>query len=82
MGLNIKNAEVIGLVRRLARERDVDLTEAVRLAVDGELRHGRKQQASRLRKVKAIAERVAALPIRDARSADEILAYDERGLPS
>jgi antitoxin VapB len=28
-----------------------------------------------------IAQRVATLPVLDPRSADEILGYDERGLP-
>jgi len=32
--------------------------------------------------MRAIADRVAELPIKDRRPADEILEYDEAGLPS
>jgi antitoxin VapB len=40
-------------------------------------RHGR----SISEELREIGERVAALPVVDARSPEEILDYDERGLP-
>jgi hypothetical protein len=36
----------------------------------------------RLRASRQIAQRAAALPVLDPRSPDEILGYDEHGLPS
>jgi antitoxin VapB len=80
MALNIKNGEVVELIRKLARERDVDLTEAVRLAVVHELAGKPGARESRLRRMSAISRRIAALPVLDARSPDQILGYDETGL--
>lgn len=82
MALNIKNGEVVQLIRKLARERDVDLTEAVRLAVVHELAVNPGARESRLRRMSAISRRIAALPVLDARSPDQILGYDETGLPT
>ncbi len=82
MAINIKNHEVEAIVRQLARERGVDLTEAIRLAVCHELARSRRGHEARLRRMRGIADRVAALPLRDCRSPDEILGYDEWGLPS
>ena len=78
MGINIKNPAVEEAIRRLAAREDVDLTEAVRLAVTRELVRGKGP--SRLRKMRAIADRVAELPLLDKRSDDEILGYDPAGL--
>jgi len=36
----------------------------------------------RLRRMRAISDRVAALPLIDDRSLEELLGYDEHGLPS
>ena len=36
----------------------------------------------RLAEMRAISRRVARLPDRDTRSAEEIIGYDENGLPS
>ena len=82
MSLNIKNSEVVAAVRRLALERGVDLTEAIRLAVVHELEGGKHVAAARLSRMRSVADRVVALPIRDKRSAEEILGYDAAGIPS
>jgi antitoxin VapB len=82
MGLNIKNAEVEAAIRQLAEQRGVDLTEAVRLAVRHELERGQNGYESRLARMRMIADRVAALPLLDSRSSEEILGYDDVGLPS
>lgn len=81
MGLNIKNREVEAAIRQLAEQRGVDLTEAVRLAVRHELERGRNGYESRLARMRSIADRVATLPLLDSRSSDEILGYDDIGLP-
>jgi len=82
MGLNIKNPEVEAAIRQLAEQRGVDLTEAVRLAVRHELGRGQSSYESRLARMRTIADRVAALPLLDGRSSEEILGYDDVGLPS
>jgi antitoxin VapB len=80
MSLNIKNTEVVGLIRRLARARNVDMTEAVRQAVERELEDDSARKEARRRRLRAIEERVARMPELDGRSLEEIL-YDESGLP-
>jgi hypothetical protein len=80
MGLNIKNPEVVGLIRDLARVRNIDMTEAIRQAVERELASERAGTQIRLRRMRAIEDRVAVLPDLDQRSLEEIL-YDENGLP-
>ncbi len=82
MAINIKNAQVEQAIRKLAAQLGVDLTEAVERAVTHELARNVRVQEARLYRMKAIAERVAALPVRDARTNEEILGYDERGLPA
>ena len=82
MGINIKNPRVEAAIRRLSAERNVDLTEAIEIAVEGELRRGKHSRVARLRQMRAVADRIAMLPLRDVRSDDEILAYDEAGLLS
>jgi len=83
MGINIKNPEVEAAIRRLAAQERVDLTEAVRLAVTRELkRGGARGSGRRLSRMRAIADRIAALPLRDQRSEEEILGYDSAGLPT
>ncbi|MBC5799581.1 MAG: type II toxin-antitoxin system VapB family antitoxin [Candidatus Eremiobacteraeota bacterium] len=69
-------------MRQLATQRGVDLTEAIRLAVKSELSRSKGIQQGRLRRMRAIADHVATLPVRDVRTDEEILGYDERGLPS
>lgn len=80
MGLNIKNEGVIGLVRRLARARNIDMTEAIRQAVEHELAASEERRSARIKRMRAIEERIAAMPELDSRPLEEIL-YDEDGLP-
>jgi antitoxin VapB len=82
MGINVKNDAVEAAIRRLAAERRVDLTEAIRLAVEAELERGSQAKHGRLRRMRAVADRVAALPLLDQRGDEEILGYDESGLPA
>ncbi len=82
MSLNIKNIEVETAIRRLAKERGVDLTEAIRLAVMHELERGQSVVRARLRRMRSMADRIAAMPVRDHRSDEDILGYNDLGLPS
>ena len=83
MHLNIKNDEAHKLATELAALTGESLTSAVTLALRERLarerrRHGADRIADRLMK---IGSRFAALPD-TGRSADEILGYDEHGLPT
>jgi len=81
MAINIKNAEVEQAVRKLAERMGVDLTHAIGSAVSHELGRMSSARSARLSGMRAIANRVSELPIKDNRSEDEILGYDEAGLP-
>lgn len=82
MALSIKSDEADRLARRLAHETGESLTDAVVTALRERLARehagrapGVAERLSRLR-----AE-VAALPVLDPRSPEEILGYDDDGLP-
>lgn len=81
MALSIKNAEAERLARELAREHGTTVTRSVIVALEEALRRarGRKAAPSVRDAILDVSQRCAALPDRDARSADEILGYDERG---
>ena len=84
MALNIKSREAHRLAQALAEARGTNLTEAVTAALASSLE---AEQASvsadlLLAEVAEIQTFVAGLPDLDARSPDEILGYDERGLPA
>ena len=71
------------LVRRYAALRGTSFTEAVRIAVGEALRREgeTENEAERRRRLLALQDRVAAWPS-DPRTDDEILGYDENGLPT
>jgi len=83
MSLNIKDKRTHDLARRLAATTGETLTEAVRVAVQERLnrveaRTGGRRLADRLDE---IARHCASLPIVRERAEEEILGYDERGVP-
>jgi antitoxin VapB len=84
MALSIKNPEADRLARELAETTGETLTEAVIQALRDRLRRerGRVRKTSVREELKAIRIRCSALPVLDPRSADGILGYDERGLPT
>ena len=83
VALTIKNPEVERLARELAAETGETLTGVVRNALQEQRRRlPRGRGSSTLMKdVDEISKRCAALPDLDARPAEEILNYDEKGLP-
>lgn len=83
MALNIRNPETERLAAELARETGETKTEAVTKALRDRLNRLRRARAGRslAEELDAIARHCAALPVLDARPADAILGYDERGLP-
>lgn len=84
MALSIKHPEADRLARELAKSTGEGITEAVINALRERLarqQKRRRQGRALSEELRAIGERVAAMPVIDPRSADEILDYDERGLP-
>ena len=85
MGLSIKNDEVERMVRDIATTRGVSMTEALRQVLAEELaRASAAREAeveAKVRKVREIVERTARLPRLSELGDDEIIGYDEHGLP-
>jgi antitoxin VapB len=84
MALSIKDPEADRLARELAARTGETLTEAVVVALRERLaRQTGRDRAVPLREdLAAIRRRCASLPVIDQRSAEEILGYDEQGLPA
>jgi antitoxin VapB len=84
MSLNIKDPATEKSVRELAAATGETVTAAVRRAAEERLQRVRRQHAGRslAPEILDIGRRCAALPDLDRRTAEEILGYDERGLPS
>ncbi|MDR6290082.1 MULTISPECIES: type II toxin-antitoxin system VapB family antitoxin [Inquilinus] len=81
MHLNIKNDEAHRLASELARLTGENLTSAVTTALRETLERERRRRGGVADRLMEIGRRYAALPDRDTRSADEIIGYDENGLP-
>ena len=82
MAFSIKNSQTDRLARRLSSLTGETLTDAVKNSLQERWeRMARRKGRSLADELDEIAKRCAALPVLDARSADEILAYDEHGLP-
>jgi len=84
MALNIRHTETEKLAKALAARTGETKTEAVTTALKERLEHlkrrrGRKRLADELDE---IARHCASLPVRDSRTDDEILGYDENGMPA
>jgi antitoxin VapB len=84
MALNIRNAETERLAAELASMTGETKSEAVRRAVEDRLRRLRQDHVGRplAEELDGIALRCASLPILDERSPDQILGYDNAGIPS
>lgn len=89
MQLNVKNNEAYRLARALADRYGESLTEAVTKALRQRLERPEptpdrtpEEIEQRFQTLMRIAESFDSLPVYDDRSADEIIGYDENGLPS
>ena len=83
MAINIRNPEAERLAAELARQTGETKTQAVIKALRDRLARVRRERSRRrlADALEAIAELCANLPVLDGRTADEILGYDEHGLP-
>jgi antitoxin VapB len=84
MALSLKDPETDRLAREVAKLTGESLTEAVRTALGERLERERRKRGHD----KGLAERLdelamecAALPDHDTRTPDEIIGYDEYGVP-
>lgn len=84
MPLNIKNERAHELARQLAERTGESLTTAVVVALEERLQRTtpRVDKKARRAQINEILDRAARLPILDNRTPDEIIGYDENGLPS
>lgn len=83
MALNLRNEEAETLAARLARLTGESKTEAVTVALRERLDRLMRERRGRplADELDAIALRCAARATLDSRTADEILGYDDTGLP-
>lgn len=83
VALSIKDEETDRLARALAAATGESLTEAIRRALEERLaRETRRAGAYRLAsRVRRIQEQIREFDVIDPRSDEELLGYDERGLP-
>ncbi len=84
MPLNIKDPATEHSVRELAALTGETVTTAVRRAAEDRLHRVRQARSagSLAAELLEIGRRCAALPDLDQRTPDEIVGYDEHGLPS
>lgn len=83
MAISLKDPEADRLAREVAGRTGETLTAAIIVALRERLARlkGRRRRRPLRDELRDIARRCAALPTLDSRPADEILGYDERGLP-
>jgi antitoxin VapB len=83
MALSLKDPEADRLAREVAKRTGETLTGAIVVALRERLARlkARPRRRPLSEVMREIGERVSRLPTLDARSDDEILGYDEKGLP-
>ena len=83
MALSVKDPEADRLAREVSRRTGETLTEAIVVALRERLARlrGTPKRRPLREELRDIAKRCAALPTLDERTDDEILGYDDRGLP-
>jgi len=84
MALNIRNPETERLAESLAKLTGETKTQAVTMALRDRLERIRRQRSGRrlAEELDEIAIHCASLPILDNRNAEQILGYNEHGLPT
>ena len=85
MALSIKAPEADRLARKLAATTGETITEAVIVSMRERLAREERKQDNRhalLEELRAIAHHCASLPVLDNRTEDEIMGWDENGLPT
>ena len=83
MALSVKDPEADRLARDVAARTGETLTTAVVVALRERLARlrGRPRKRRLSEDLREIGRRCSSLPVLDDRAADEIVGYDDRGLP-
>jgi antitoxin VapB len=83
MALSLKDPETDRLAREVAKLTGESLTEAVKTALRDRLERERRRRGKAIdwTRLQQMQAEIARLPVVDDRSADELLGYDEAGLP-
>lgn len=83
MALNIPTPEAERLAAELARQTGESKTIAVTKALRDRLSRVRRERGHRqlADEMEKIAQHFASLPVLDSRTPEEILGYDQNGLP-
>jgi antitoxin VapB len=83
MPISIKSIETEKLAREVAAKTGESLTGAIQKALEERLERLKQRRKSQILKSQLddILRRVDQLPVLDSRTPDEILGYDEHGLP-
>ena len=83
MALSIKNEDTERLARQVARETGESLAAAIQKALQERWERLKAKRRSHVLtgQVEEMLRRVDALPTLDSRPEDEILGYDEHGMP-
>ena len=84
MAISIRNPLAEKLARKVAEESGESITQAIIHSLEERLERlkGRRKTHSIEEEILRISSRCSSLPDLDGRSPQEILGYDERGLPS
>jgi antitoxin VapB len=84
MALSIKNPATEQLAREVAKETGESITEAIQKSLEErfERLHNERRRRFVREEIEEILKRVDALPVLDPRSPEEIIGYDENGLPT
>jgi antitoxin VapB len=83
MAISIKSMETERLAREVAAKTGESLTGAIQQALRERLDRLKRQQRQKAitSQLQDILRRVDLLPVLDSRTPDEIVGYDEHGLP-
>jgi antitoxin VapB len=83
MPLSIKNTTTERLARQVADETGESITEAIQRSLEERWERLKTRRRGRVltRQIEDLLRRVDALPTLDPRPPDEILGYDEHGMP-
>ena len=86
MAFSIRNPQTEKLARQVSRLTGETLTDAIGKSLAERLERLKRDRSRSLdavrKEIDEILARVHALPVLDDRTEDEILGYDENGLPS
>ncbi len=82
MPLELRSAKADALARELATATGEDIETAVERAIEERLKRiPRRPRAPKPLDIDAIFDRLAQTPVLDARTPEEIIGYDENGVP-